>query len=66
MFLSALVEDSDFRRTRKQRVLAAHAIRRVINHLSDGDFLSLGSGALAPWLMRSLQSSIREVRIASA
>jgi serine/threonine-protein kinase ATR len=66
VFLSALVEDSNFRRTRKPRVLATHAIRRIINHLSDSDFLALGAGALAPWLMRSLQSSVRELRIASA
>jgi serine/threonine-protein kinase ATR len=66
LFLSALVQDINFRRTRKPRVLAAHAIRRVVKHLSDGDFLSLGPGALAPWLMRSLQSSVRELRIASA
>jgi serine/threonine-protein kinase ATR len=66
LFLSALVEDPSFRRTRKPRVLAAHAIRRVIRHLSDGDYLSLGAGVLAPWLMRSLQSSVRELRIASA
>lgn len=64
--LHALVEDSGFRRSKGPRILAAHAMRRMINHLSDGDFLALGSSSFGPWLMRSLQSSVRELRVAAA
>ncbi|KAF2431255.1 hypothetical protein EJ08DRAFT_649062 [Tothia fuscella] len=65
-FLATLVEDSDVRRSREPRILAAQAMRRVINHLHDSDFLSLGTSQFGPWLMRSLQSSVRELRIAAA
>jgi serine/threonine-protein kinase ATR len=64
--LSTIVEDTDVRRSRKPRILAARAMQRVVNHLSDEDFLALGTNPFGAWLMRSLQSSVRELRIASA
>lgn len=64
--LSAIVEDSTFRRSRKPRVFAAQAMHRIINHLDNENYLHLGTSSFGPWLMRSLQSSVRELRIASA
>jgi serine/threonine-protein kinase ATR len=64
--LSSLLGSTDFRRSKKARVLAAHAIRRIINHTADQELLLVGSGVFGPWLMRSLQSSVRELRVASA
>lgn len=64
--LASLLQSSELRRSKKTRVLAAHAIRRMVNHTTDRELLLVGSGVFGPWLMRSLQSSVRELRIASA
>jgi serine/threonine-protein kinase ATR len=64
--LCAIVNDPEFRRSRKPRILAAQAMHRIINHLSDAGFLALGTSPFGPWLMRSLQSSVRELRLAAA
>jgi serine/threonine-protein kinase ATR len=64
--MSSLLRSAELRRSKKARVLAANAIRRMINHTSDREILLVGSGDFGPWLMRSLQSSVRELRIASA
>lgn len=64
--MSSLFGSTELRRLKKARILAAHAIRRMVNHTNDRELLLLGSGVFGPWLMRSLQSSVRELRIASA
>ncbi|TLD37485.1 ABC1 family protein [Venturia nashicola] len=63
--LSSLLQSAELRKSKKARVTAAHAIRRMVNHTNDREILSVGSGVFGPWLMRSLQSSSRELRIAS-
>lgn len=65
VFLEALIADAEFRRSRKQRTLMALVIRRVLAHIDDESVLQFGS-ALGGWCLRSLKSSIRELRIAAA
>ncbi|KAF2398341.1 hypothetical protein EJ06DRAFT_538889 [Trichodelitschia bisporula] len=64
--LSILVENVQFNISRKPRVLCAHAIRRAIGHTDKTEILDLASSTLGAWCVKSLQSSIRELRIASA
>src|SRR5215469_14637277 len=63
--LEILIDDQNFRRSKCQRVLAANLIRRVLTHVDDQPYLQLGS-VFGEWCMRSLQSSIRELRVAAA
>lgn len=65
-FLSQLLDDSHFRRSKHLRVLAATAIRRLSNHVDHREASMLSWKAVGTWLMRSLQSSVRELRIACA
>ncbi len=63
--LETLISDQSFRRSKRQRVLTANLLRRVLAHVDDQQYLQLGS-VFGEWCMRSLQSSIRELRIAAA
>jgi serine/threonine-protein kinase ATR len=63
--LLAITGLEEFRRSKKQRILMAQAIRRVFNHLSDPDYLSLEHCSLGQWLMSSSNSTLRELRVAS-
>jgi serine/threonine-protein kinase ATR len=65
-FLSLCIEDARLRRSKSFRVAAANAIRRISSHLDDPECSMLDWKGIGPWLMRSLQSSARELRIASA
>jgi serine/threonine-protein kinase ATR len=65
-YLSLCIEDVHLRRSRSFRVAAANAIRRISNHLDDSECLMLSWKGLGSWLLRSLQSSVRELRISSA
>lgn len=63
--LEILINDQSFQRSKYLRVLAANLIRRILVHVDDEQYLQLGS-VFGEWCMRSLQSSIRELRIAAA
>ena len=63
--LGTLIDEQSFQRSKRQRVLAANLIRRVLAHVEDQQYLQLGS-VFGEWCMRSLQSSIRELRVAAA
>jgi serine/threonine-protein kinase ATR len=65
-FLSLCIADSHLQRSKAFRVTAANAIRRISNHINDSECSMLSWKGIGPWLMRSLQSSVRELRIASA
>ncbi|KAF2712355.1 hypothetical protein K504DRAFT_372017 [Pleomassaria siparia CBS 279.74] len=56
----------EFQESSKPRILMALAIRRVFNHISDSDYLNLDICSLGQWLLKSLNRSLRELRIAAA
>lgn len=62
----AITEINEFQESSKPRILLALAIRRVFNHISDPDYLNLDICSLGQWLLKSLNRSLRELRIAAA
>ncbi|PSR90721.1 phosphatidylinositol 3 [Coniella lustricola] len=54
-----------FRESRRPRVVAMIALRRLILHCRDAQTLDLEQSALGQWCLQSLQSSLRELRIAA-
>ncbi|KAF2280300.1 protein kinase rad3 [Westerdykella ornata] len=55
----------EFRESAKPRIHMALAIRRVFNHISNAEYLNLEDSALGEWLLSSMSSSLRELRIAA-
>ncbi|KAL9566383.1 hypothetical protein ACKAV7_009298 [Fusarium commune] len=51
--------------SRRPRVAAMLAIRRVILHCEDTELLNLETSGLGQWCLQSLNSSVRELRIAA-
>lgn len=62
---SELVHLSSFLESRRPRVAAMIALRRVISHCSNVDVLNLETSPLGQWCLQGLSSSVRELRIAS-
>lgn len=60
-----LIGLSCFLESRRPRVVAMVALRRIILHSRDADVLDLEKSALGQWCLQSLQSSLRELRIAA-
>lgn len=54
-----------FRESRRPRVVAMIALRRVIVHSKSPDMLDLEKSAIGQWCLSTLQSSLRELRIAA-
>lgn len=54
-----------FRESRRPRVTAMIALRRVILHSMSPDMLDLEKSAAGQWCLSTLQSSVRELRIAA-
>ncbi|KAF4435407.1 putative UVSB PI-3 kinase [Fusarium austroafricanum] len=51
--------------SRRPRVAAMMALRRVILHCEDTELLNLETSRLGQWCLQSLNSSVRELRIAA-
>ncbi|KAI8722117.1 Non-specific serine/threonine protein kinase [Fusarium sp. LHS14.1] len=51
--------------SRRPRVAAMLALRRVVQHCDDTELLNLETSALGQWCLQSLNSSLRELRIAA-
>ncbi|TVY61634.1 Protein kinase rad3 [Fusarium oxysporum f. sp. cubense] len=51
--------------SRRPRVAAMLAIRRVILHCEDTELLNLETSGMGQWCLQSLNSSVRELRIAA-
>ncbi|KAI0883853.1 phosphatidyl inositol 3-kinase [Annulohypoxylon maeteangense] len=62
---ASLVQLPVFLESRKPRVTAMTAIRRIAKHCIDSEFLDIEVSVIAQWCLKSLQSSVRELRIAS-
>lgn len=62
----AITREEKFQHSSRPRVLMAVAIGRVFNHISDAEYLSLDVSPLGEWLLKSMQRSLRELRIAAS
>ncbi|KAI2611792.1 phosphatidyl inositol 3-kinase [Hypoxylon sp. NC1633] len=62
---ASLVQLPSFLESRNPRVTAMAALRRLAKHGSDPDFLDIERSVTAQWCLKSLQSSVRELRIAA-
>lgn len=64
MFARLISLDS-FRESRRPRVVAMIALRRVVLHSQNLEVLDLEKSVLGQWCLQALQSSLRELRIAA-
>ncbi|KAI1642826.1 uncharacterized protein F4817DRAFT_277367 [Daldinia loculata] len=62
---ASLVQLPSFLESQKPRVTAMTAMRRIAKHCTDLDFLDIEISVTAQWCLKSLQSSVRELRIAA-
>jgi serine/threonine-protein kinase ATR len=62
---NALIAVSEFEESSKPRVLGMLALRAFVMHFKDSEFLNLETSNLGQWCLRSLRSSIRELRVAA-
>ncbi|RYP19412.1 hypothetical protein DL765_003385 [Monosporascus sp. GIB2] len=62
---SSLIQLPSFAASRRPRVTAMVALRRLGKHCCDPEFLDIETSVAAQWCWKSLQSSVRELRIAS-
>jgi serine/threonine-protein kinase ATR len=60
-----LIDLRDFEESRKPRVQAMVALRHFAMHFRDSEFLDLETSKLGQWCLKSLSSSMRELRIAA-
>lgn len=60
-----LIDLPDFEESRKPRVQAMIALRHFVVHFRDSEFLDLETSKLGQWCLKSLRSSMRELRIAA-
>ena len=64
--LITITLEKKFQQSSRPRVLMAVAIGRIFNHISDAEYLSLEVSPLGEWLLKSMQRSLRELRIAAS
>ncbi|TGO91177.1 hypothetical protein BPOR_0036g00070 [Botrytis porri] len=65
LILTTLIKSPAFHESRRSRVLAMIAVKAFAIHFQDEEFLDLESSAVGQWCLKSLQSSMRELRIAA-
>ena len=64
-FFAELVRLPSFTETKRPRIIAMVALRRLVLHSMDPDFLDLETSPAGQWCLQSLRSSVRELRIAA-
>ncbi|KAI1392547.1 phosphatidyl inositol 3-kinase [Hypoxylon trugodes] len=62
---TSLVKSPGFLEAQKPRVTAMVAVRRIAKHCRDPSLLDIEVSVIAQWCLKSLQSSVRELRIAA-
>ncbi|KAI9793452.1 MAG: serine/threonine-protein kinase M1 [Candelina submexicana] len=62
---STLFEAPEFQKSRKPRICAMQAVRRLVNHSSNIAYLDLSQSFLGQWCLQCQHSSLRELRLAS-
>lgn len=60
-----LIRSSSITESRRPRVAIMMALRRLVNHCRDSSLLNLETSGLGQWCLQSLNSSVRELRIAA-
>ncbi|KAG9258601.1 uncharacterized protein F5Z01DRAFT_615130 [Emericellopsis atlantica] len=60
-----LTKESGFLDSKRPRVVAMQSLRRFAAHYGQGDFFNLETSAAGQWCAQSLNSSVRELRIAA-
>lgn len=63
--LSRLLSWPGIHRLKRPRVLVMLAIQRYVNHAAEGESLDISKSPLGQWCLKSLHSSLRELRIAA-
>ncbi|KAJ9155587.1 Protein kinase rad3 [Pleurostoma richardsiae] len=63
--LKKLIRLPNFLESRRPRVVAMVALRRFIQHTKDPELYDLETSVMGQWCLQSLQSSLRELRIAA-
>ena len=62
---SKLIQTNPFMESRRPRVAAMLALRRLVRHCEDSSFMNLETSGPGQWCLQSLNSSVRELRIAA-
>ncbi|KAI1411414.1 phosphatidyl inositol 3-kinase [Hypoxylon sp. FL1857] len=62
---ASVVQHPKFLESRNLRVTTMAAVRRIAKHSTDPDFLDIEVSVTAQWCLKSLHSSVRELRIAA-
>ncbi|KAI1351099.1 phosphatidylinositol 3 [Xylaria sp. FL0043] len=62
---ASLLQTETFAESRKPRVAAMVALRRIAKHCNSSDFIDMEVSVAAQWCLKSLHSSQRELRIAA-
>ncbi|KAI1263882.1 phosphatidylinositol 3 [Xylariaceae sp. FL1019] len=62
---SSLLQTPGFTESRKPRVSAMICLRRIAKHCNSTEFFDMESSPAAQWCLKSLQSSVRELRVAA-
>ncbi|KAK4162009.1 hypothetical protein QBC43DRAFT_216438 [Cladorrhinum sp. PSN259] len=62
---SKIVAHPAFQASKRPRVYAMIVLRRMTKHTTSKEFLALEKSALGQWCLKSLQSSVRELRVAA-
>ncbi|KAI1080546.1 phosphatidyl inositol 3-kinase [Whalleya microplaca] len=62
---ASLIQLPSFVELQRPRVTAMITLRRIAKHCSDTEFLDMEVSLTAQWCLKSLQSSVRELRIAA-
>ncbi|CAM1502082.1 Fc.00g040660.m01.CDS01 [Cosmosporella sp. VM-42] len=65
LILAKLIRSAPLLTSRRPRVAAMIALRRLVLHSNDPDTLNLETSVLGQWCLQSLNSSVRELRIAA-
>lgn len=65
IILEEVVDSPHFKESPKLRILGILALRRYIEHLDSTRLSDIELSSLAQWCVRSLRSTIRELRIAA-
>ncbi|TDZ15040.1 Protein kinase rad3 [Colletotrichum orbiculare MAFF 240422] len=60
-----LIHLDTFQQTKRPRIIAMMALRRIISHSTDAQILDLETSPVGQWCLQSVHSSLRELRIAS-
>ena len=63
--LSDLIRLPRNQKSRQPRIAAMMALRRLLSHTTDDQYMNLGTSKFGQWCLQALQSSLRELRIAA-